>query len=105
MLRRFKWALAVCLIPILLLIPLNQALNTDITNAREGSNRNFITLVFIEALLIFGISFQIISQYFIVHPDYDSLILDHKKDHPEIPNEYYKDSNNNHKNDKNKGKE
>jgi hypothetical protein len=91
LLKRFVWAIALSILPIAALVPVNHFLVTDVHNIQDAADRNFISLVLVEAVLIFGVAFQIVNTYFTLHPDYKSLIRKHRTEHPEIPDQYYND--------------
>ena len=88
--KRFLWSLLFSAVFMFILAPVNHYLTTDIHTLEQASDRNFVSLLIVESILVFGVAFQVISQYFSKHPDYKSVVFTHRRNNPNIPGEYYK---------------
>lgn len=90
--KRFFWSVVFSVLVLGILLPVNILLLLNIKTPLEQARANFITIMIVEATLIFGVVFAVINQYFNLHTDYETLVFSHKKQHPEVPITYYKNN-------------
>ena len=85
--KRFLWTVLISAVIISLIIPANLGLMGDTSPGAQG-RLNFFSLILIETLLVVILTFLFINEFFILHPDYTSLIQQHKEV-TGIPEKYY----------------
>ena len=62
--KRLLWTIIFSTLFIVALVPVNRFLSSDIHTLEQASYRNFISIVLVESILIFGVVFQIVNEYF-----------------------------------------
>jgi len=87
--KRFFWSVLLCLVAAVVLVPINLQLIDKAINSAQGTRvLNFFSLMFVELLLIFSLSFSVVNTYYTVHNEEGLFFTDKLKRDPEIPDKY-----------------